>query len=254
VDSRCTCQCHCGLRQFRARLNRSEQVGLLTCSAGHYSLLLDSRDYWAEVLQDGRPKESRCRCGSVLFYTYLEYELREDGEVHFVEVGLACCECGREQKPVVFEISYAPRAELIAQPLDPIEKPWLRAKQHQITAYWQANDAERFTRYLVESLGARLYMQTRENDLRVSTISDIEFYPELSKHLYFTNILEFASVRARDPHKTAPLLRLSSPFNIACPTGIALLHYIEYAEEILHDMKLVKQPASFLAFAQTARQ
>jgi hypothetical protein len=51
------CECACGVRQFHIRLFRDERVGLLTCKAGHHSLLLDSRDYWIDVLQDGRPEE-----------------------------------------------------------------------------------------------------------------------------------------------------------------------------------------------------
>ena len=126
------CQCNCGAQQFKVRLEPDEQVGLLTCSAGHHSLLLDSRDYWADVLQEGRPKEIKCRCGGVLFRVNLVYDFREDGDVRSVDVLPRCCDCGRGRAAVSFEIDYSPTAELISKPLDPIEQPWLKARRTKL--------------------------------------------------------------------------------------------------------------------------
>jgi hypothetical protein len=92
-----TCQCVCGAQRFGVRLERDEQVGLLTCPARHYSLLLDSRDHWAAILQEGRPKQVRCRCGELLFRVELAYDFRDSGEVRCVDVMLNCCSCGREK-------------------------------------------------------------------------------------------------------------------------------------------------------------
>jgi hypothetical protein len=246
-----TCQCTCGVHQFGVRLERDEQVGLLTCSAGHHSLLLDSRDYWADILQEGRPKQIRCRCGGALFSVDLVYDFREDGDVRSVDVLLTCCECGRKQTGASFEIDYSPTAELISRPLDPIEQPWLKAKQCEITAYWQPGDAKRFASYLSELPGARIYRDS--NGIEECGVDAVEFHPELRYDLYFTNMAE-APRRVRDPQKSAPLLRLTSPFHIACPSGIALLYYIEYAEEILRGAEVMRQPQPFLSFALQARE
>lgn len=126
------CQCNCGAQQFKVRLEPDEQVGLLTCSAGHHSLLLDGRDYWADVLQEGRPREIKCRCGGVLFRVNLAYDFREDGDVRSVDVLPRCCDCGRGRAAVSFEIDYSPTAELISKPLDPIEQPWLKARRTKL--------------------------------------------------------------------------------------------------------------------------
>jgi hypothetical protein len=148
------CACACGSRQFQLRLKREEEVALLTCSAGHHSLLLDSRDYWADVLVDGRPKRSRCSCGDTLFRVALEYEFRDDGEVRTVLIKPACSSCGREQPTVRVEIKYAPTSDLVSKPLDPIERPWFQPKRRPVTSFWQPADVERFTTYLVSTLGA----------------------------------------------------------------------------------------------------
>jgi hypothetical protein len=247
-----SCQCACGARDFGVRLDRDEQVGLLTCSADHHSLLLDSRDYWADVLQAGRPKQTRCPCGAALFRVGLIYDLREDGDVRSVDVLLTCCECGRSQVEASFEIDYNPTGELISKPLDPIEQPWLKVKQRQITAYWQPADAQRFASYLVERLSARIYRNV--SAMEECQFDSVEFYPELKHDLYFTNASDVTPPRLRDSQKAAPLVRLSSPFHIACPSGIALLHYIEYSEEILNGSNITKQPQIFLSFACQARE
>jgi hypothetical protein len=182
----------------------------------------------------------------------LAYDFREDGDVRSVDVLLTCCHCGREKIATSFEIDYSPTAELISKPLDPIEQPWLKAKQCQITAYWQPADAERFASYLTGTLGALMYRAV--DDMEECRIQSITFHPELEYDLYFTNIPAAVPIRSRDPQRAAPLLRLASPFRIACPGGFALLHYVEYAEEILWDSEVRRQPQLFLSFAAQARQ
>ena len=187
-----------------------------------------------------------------LFRVDLVYDFRDDGDVRSVDVSPACCDCGRERAAASFEIDYSPTAELISKPLDPIEHPWLKAKRREITAYWQPADAERFASYLSEIPEVRIYRCT--NGIEECGIEAVEFYPELKYDLYFTNALELPLLRVRDPQKAAPLLRLTSPFHIACPSGIALLHYIEYADEILRGAEILRQPQPFLSFAQQARE
>ena len=244
------CECFCGAQQFRIRLNPIEQVGLLTCSVGHHSLLLDSRDYWADVLQEGRPREIHCRCGGALFRVALGYDFRDDGDVYAVNVAPTCCGCGRERTGARFEIDYSPTAELVSKPLDPIPQPWVRAKRCEITAYWQPSDAERFAQYLSGVQSVRIYRDL--NGIEECGIEAVEFYPELNRALYFTNMSPPA-LRMRDPQNAEPLLRLGSPFHIASPSGIALLHYINYAEEILKGTEVLHQPSPFMSFAREAR-
>lgn len=253
---RTICTCSCGAQQFQVRLFRSEQVGLLTCSEGHHSLLLDSRDYWADVLQNGRPKLRRCRCGQGLFGLELIYEFRESGDVRRVEVISNCANCGRGQRPTLFEFKYSPTDELISRPLDPIERPWLQPKRRQITAYWRPEDAERFARYLAEELGARVFQRIRGGEIQPCRIEDVEFFPELKPELFFTNVAEIAPPRIHDPEKASAFIRLSGPYHIliAFPNDLAFLYYIKYADETMSDSKVIKQPALFAEFTRTARE
>jgi hypothetical protein len=105
---------------------------------------------------------------------------------------------------------------------------------------------------LFEIPAVRIYRDS--NGIEECGIEAVEFYPELKYDLYFTNVLGLPPLRVRDPQKAAPLHRLTSPFHVACPSGIALLHYVEYPDEILRGAEIPKQPRPFLSFARQARE
>lgn len=257
------CECKCGSQLFYLRLKREEQVGLLTCDAGHHSLLLDSRDYWADVLPDGRPKQSRCRCGGTLFRVALKYEFRDDGEVRTVLIKPSCSYCGREPSSVCVEIKYAPTSDLVSKPLDPIDRPWFQPKRQQVTSFWLPADAERFATYLVSSLGARVFAEDGIHDYRESRLENIEFHPELRRDLLFTNLHSAEPMSQREPENAGPFIRLTTPLHMhyGVPANmsdldndVCLLHYIRYSEQVVHGTDLEAQPLSFLKFATDARE
>jgi len=255
-----TCRCACGAEEFQVRLKRDEQVGLLTCAAGHHSLLLDSREYWADVLQDGRPKLSRCRCGGTLFRVNLEYEFRQGGDVRCIQVRSVCTACSRGQSPTDIDIKYSPTDQLVIRPLDPIEEPWRQPKRHQMTAFWKPADAERFATYLAESLSARIFSEDSPYQFKEVSLADVEFYPELKHSLLFTNLDGMNVPQGRDPESSSPFLRLNGPFHMvySLPRDLSstentrLLHYIKYSHEVVRGGVLEKQPIQFLTFAREA--
>jgi hypothetical protein len=163
---------------------------------------------------------------------------------------------------MVIDIKYGLTGELVSQPLDPIEQPWLQPKRRQVTSFWKPVDAERFVAYIVQSLGARVFWESAPHKFSEVNLADITFYPELKHNLLFTNIPGAVPPSTREPQHNAPLLRLDSPFHMAYswPTDFAacdsirLLHYIKYSEEVVRGAILESQPAKFLAFAQEARQ
>jgi hypothetical protein len=239
------------------RLRRDEQIGLVTCIEGHHSLLADSRDYWADITQGKKPKQSKCKCGSLFFDVHLAYEFRENGDVRSIEVLPACCNCARPQPPMLLEIKYSPTDQLVSMPLDAIDQPWLHAKRKEITCYWQPSDAQDFALHLVQSLKARVFCTRSTGKIEECEIQDVPFLPELKSDLYFTNDPDLPSFFAhREPHRVAPFLRLFGPFHIllSFPDDVALLHYIEYSEEIPCGADICKQPPSFLNFALQAKK
>lgn len=238
------------------RIDRAEQVGLVTCKSGHHSLFLDSRDHWADILQGGRPKRSSCRCKCVLFRLELCYEFRENGDVRWIGVTQTCTNCGREASRLEIDIKYSPTDELVSRPLDPVEKPWLQPKRRQITAYWNPEDAKRFAEYLVNSLNANIIQDHLGPNSRIERcrLDEVEFFPELKTVLYFTVIEDAQLPRVRDPEKCAPFIALSGPYHIllSWPDNFGLLHYISYATEVASGAEIVKQPLEFIDFASEA--
>lgn len=249
------CRCACGELDFELRLKTDEQVGLLTCAAGHHSLLLDSRDYWADVLQDGRPKVTRCPCGSRRFRVELRYDFRRNGDVRSVLVKALCATCGRRRTPIEVDIKYSPTNHLVELPLDPIAEPWQQPKRRQITALWKPSDAERFASFLAHSLHARVFAMETPYQFTEATLAKVEFYPELKHDLLFTNVDDPYPLQNREPEKTAPFLRVRGPFHM-CYSGssleIQLLHYVEYSLEIVRQGRIEQQPKPFLEFARQA--
>jgi hypothetical protein len=236
------------------RLKRDEQVGLLTCSEGHHSLLLDSRDYWADILQNGKPKQLRCKCGSKLFAITLIYEFRDTGDIRSVDVFSTCHACAHGQSRALFEINYSPTKELVTRPLDPIQKPWMQPKRREITAYWKPKDAESFVRHLVLSLGANIIQHIPRLEMAACKIEDIDFYPELKSTLYFTNIHGLDMPKGPHPENSAPCIRLWGPLHMMLKLDRepGYLYYVDYSLEVVRGADIVKQPAEFLAFAHSA--
>jgi len=170
--------------------------------------------------------------------------------------------CGRQRRPVDVDIKYSPTDSLVSRPLDPIEQPWRQPKRRTITSFWKPADCERFADHVVRSLGARAFAETKPYEFSEVHLAEITFYPELKHDLLLTNMLEAAVPRTREPEKSAPFLRLKSPFHMAyswpadfpSTSNIRLLHYINYSEQVVRGAALESQPALFLAFAREVRQ
>lgn len=112
-----TARCSCGSDVFRVRANATQQVGLATCERDHHALLLDSRDVWAEVIQEGRPKAVKCRCKADTFRLSFDYE-RDEERVRGAAVHATCTACGTERTVYSIEVDYEPTDELVDRPLN----------------------------------------------------------------------------------------------------------------------------------------
>lgn len=248
-----TLACACGRASFRARIDANEQVGLLTCEAGHSSLLLDSADHWGDVIQDGRPPEKKCRCGSKLWSVSLAYDLREDRKtVRGVHVTLTCVACHVARAPVVFEIDYEPTDALVDTPLSPCAEPWLVAKRVVITALWTPRDLEAFVSHAAKQAGASVYVAGwREAPTRWDGGS-LAARVDLARvfDVFMTNVDVTFPEDTRDCWKALPVVHVGSPIVMNYTTGTGHLHYIETAEEVFEGARVVAQPAQFLAYAR----
>ena len=245
--------CACGATSLRVRLDATQCVGLVTCTGGHTSLLLDSRDHWHEVIQDGRPKEARCKCGSRAFAMALDYALREDGDVRTIEVTLRCDACGLEKHGATFDIDYSPTDTLVSMPLDPIDDPWRKAKHLSFTGLWRPSDAVEVVRRLVEVEHTTAYLEQWNALPRVSTLDELRHAIEAENgYMELAFALGTLSVPddLRDFWKRAPIVRIGSPTSIRYDTGVGTLYELEWAEQVFDEGVVVAQPAELLALGR----
>jgi hypothetical protein len=233
------------------RIDRDQQVGLLTCSSDHHAFLLDSSAYWDDVIQDSKPREKRCKCGGRAFEVDLEYELREDGDIRTITVELGCVGCQKRSLAATLEIDYSPTDTLMSRPLEPCEEPWLVPKRTEITALWVPQDLEDLVCHLGESESVRCYYAAFAEQPRltapaalVTTIADKPIF-----QLYFaTREIEFP-VNLNDCWKRLPVIHVPSPTRMRYETKEALFYYVHWADQFIVDRRIVPQEPELLALA-----
>ena len=248
-------QCHCGERTFTVRLDRNEAVGLVTClSAKHDSLLLDSRDYWLDLIQNGKPREIKCHCKSNAFTASLIYRVEREREaISAVDLNLRCVACGVERLGMTFEIDYEPTDQLVDQPLHPCPNPWLKPKRVSITALWKPYDLLRFGKAALAYPESRAYLvkHGEGQPVPVNDYTQFEFLcTSQASEAILTNTGPPSLDRTRRGSRDHPELCVSCPTTMTYPTGTGHLYYIEYAKQIVQGMDVVAQPDTFLDFAE----
>ena len=65
-----------GEDEFQVRLLKDDGVGLLTTKSDNNYLILDSLDYWYDLIQNEYPKKKKCTCKNEWFKVQFEYIIR----------------------------------------------------------------------------------------------------------------------------------------------------------------------------------
>ena len=245
--------CGCGDRTFAVRIDNDQQVGLLTCEREHHSLLLDSRDYWEDALQDGRPKQVTCRCKGRAFEVRLEYTFRttEPPDVRYIEIQVRCVACKAERTAGSIEIDYSPTTELVERPLDPIERPWLKAKYAVVTGYWTQEDVPVVITQM-EALGALIYVEAwRQPVTQVSARKAIAAIEGTSYRLYFAAGPIELPDDTRDCWKRVPVIQLRSPTTMVLgKERQGTLYCLEWVTERVQGGRAVPQDPALVALGK----
>jgi hypothetical protein len=83
--------------EFQVRFLEDEGVGLLTTKTGINYLVLDSLDYWYDLIQDEYPKKKKCKCKNEWFtikFTYTSVLNSED--IKEVGIETTCTSCKKK--------------------------------------------------------------------------------------------------------------------------------------------------------------
>ena len=114
----------CEHDEFELRVLRDEAVAsarCLNCTADY--LLLDSGDYWFDVIQKGYPRLTRCSCKIESFRLRIDYNFRDDGEIDYLVVQSICPACGKSRRQLEIDIKYGGTDHLFKRPLVPCKNP-----------------------------------------------------------------------------------------------------------------------------------
>jgi hypothetical protein len=249
--------CRCGSSTFTIFPVRVEGVAVVKCvGGGHSSYLLDSADYWADIIQDRRPRALKCACGSDEFRLRLEYDFREGTvSVRGVHVGATCARCSRERDVLDVEVDYEPTEALVESPLVAVDNPWQQPKRVSITALWTPAAFDAAIEQLVETQGATAFLLEHGKATRPAGRAEIEQAHRSERYfrVWFT-VGGTAPADERDPWKTGPYLQLGSPTVMNYAGGQGRLYYVEYAPQTRSAQGLIPQAADFLALCQGFRE
>ncbi|MFT3822546.1 MAG: hypothetical protein QM731_01450 [Chitinophagaceae bacterium] len=239
-----------GENEFQVRFIKQEGVGLLTTRNEINYLVLDSLEYWYDLIQNGYPKKKKCSCKNEWFYVRFDYVQRAGtDDIREVNVFTTCTSCGKLSKALSVDIDYSPTEELVAEPIHFCEKPDIRYKYSQLTSYWSGNDLKEVLHFIFNDLKLHAYCWffkhpednrffekvTFEKAMQIVTVNHryLNFYFSLveldiakySEHtdkrgVYLTDAI----------WRKEEIIQLSSPTVIA---GYGLLYYIHFCNQFL---------------------
>ncbi len=124
--------------EFQIRYIRYENVGLITTRSGKSYLILDSIDYWYDLIQDKYPAKQKCRCKNDYFKLCFNYIPRiGTDDYKAVELVSCCTECRRQRKFGEINIDYSPTVQLFNYPITYCKQPKVKYKLQSINGYWK---------------------------------------------------------------------------------------------------------------------
>jgi len=143
-------KCSCKNNVFKIRLDRIEQIALLTCSkCSKNYFLLDSGDYWLDIIQERIPRLIKCKCKNDSFKIELDYKFRIDSrDIQNIFVCTKCFKCDKQKKISDWEINYGPTNNLLKNPIIYVINPNLKYNLLTKSCYWTDGDLIKFLRFL----------------------------------------------------------------------------------------------------------
>jgi hypothetical protein len=262
--------------EFQVRFLEDEGVGLLTTKTGINYLVLDSLDYWYDLIQDEYPKKKKCKCKNEWFtikFTYTSILNSED--IKEVEIETTCTSCKKKTMAMTVEIDYAPTDELIHQPITFCEQPKIIYNYSELTGLWSEVDLIRVFDFIFSELKLNVYgwyFKLPEKvrcfeKLDFKKVKDvlvhhnyIDFYftkDDLKIEDYISNTSEIGVALKNDIWRKNEIIELSSITMSGIGedgSGNANLYYLEYcnqhivAGEVLDKSKVFEAMTNQLVF------
>jgi hypothetical protein len=260
-----------GEDKFQLRFMKEEGVGLLTTQSDRSYLLLDSLDYWYDLIQMGYPKKKKCRCKNEWFMVRLDYLPREaTPDYKNISVITTCAHCSKVSTGMDLDIDYSPTDHLYRQPITFCEKPKISYQFSQLTAYWNSNNLKHFLTFIFDDLKLQVYCWfykypdgiryfekvTYQKAFEIITVNHqyLNFFfsiQEIDLSEMIAGTEERGVYLKNDLWRKNDLVELSSPTHIL---GYGLLFYIHYCGQHLDKGKVVDKSPAFRALTNRLEQ
>ncbi len=247
--------------EFQVRLLKEEGVGLLTTRSGKNYLMLDSLDYWFDLIQKQYPGKKKCTCKNEWFKVKFEYIKRENNDFKHIIVYTTCTSCGKISKSLSIDIDYSPSGHLFETPLTFCEYPDIRYKLTEINGYWSLKDFSNLLSFLFSIPGINVYCWFFRNPEKQRFFKQVSLHETLQeiipKHRYLNfffsleqidieSMIEFSDENGvyllQDIWRKNELIQLASPVNMA---GYGMLYYIHYCNQFLDKNVLTDKSSRF---------
>lgn len=129
-----------GEDEFQIRYISDENVGLLSTRSEKSYLILDSIDYWYDLIQNQYPTKRKCTCKNQFFKIFFDYVPRAGTDDYKAVKLISCCtECGKEREFATIDLKYSPTEHLFENPITYCEKPKIKYKKYSLFGYWEDN-------------------------------------------------------------------------------------------------------------------
>ncbi|MBR6768161.1 MAG: hypothetical protein IKM34_01580 [Clostridia bacterium] len=127
-----------GEDEFQIRYIRNENVGVLTTRSEKSYFILDSQEYWYDLIQDQYPPKQKCSCKNDFFKVCFQYLTRKGtDDFRKVELVSQCTECGKIKNWASIDIDYSPSSQLFENAIPFCAQPKIKYKTHTVNGFWQ---------------------------------------------------------------------------------------------------------------------
>jgi len=141
-----------GEKEFQIRFIDDEKVGVLHSRSGKSFFILDSKEFWYDLIQEKYPQVKKCNCKNNWFTIRFEYFKRNNcNDFSKVLIHLCCTKC-KKIKILSVDIDYAPTNELYEIPITFCEQPVLKYKSYKLSGLWNKQGLNEFFDFMCNKL------------------------------------------------------------------------------------------------------
>ena len=257
-----------GEDEFQIRFICDENVGILTSRTEKSYFILDSKEYWYDLIQEQYPSKQKCSCKNDFFKISFAYTPRK-GTDNFkaVELMSECTECKKAKTFGQIEIDYSPSAHLFEEPISFCKQPKLKYKTYSVSGYWSKDALLALTEFLGakqpftylwywnETDGKRHFSQVTPSQLtaflsqEASRYLAIYFSSKKIENAFVCN--DLGIYIDRDIWRRQEIVLVNAPIKVGFPDSKDL-YYMDFCSEFLTSDGEVKAKSE--PFCQLAKE